>query len=463
MEFYLTLSSNSSMAIFKDNTTTRFTTLLPKSISLDGSWECALVEIHFLMALENMYEKVALSWETTSRIMIHSGPKASLHVSDLLALQLGFEPGIDLVKQRESTHKPTLSLGYPSQIYVYCDTVEQQLIGDVVSPLLRIVSSNARGMVSGQEPDKAILRRRAQEAGENLKTKAENKIKEFAGAGYKLKKTPTKRQSLVRNRGGKTRVNPTKRRKLSPKDIFDKNVFSSSQFLDLFSLPPTQTSIEGGQWVHYKPVSSLSDDAPLEFVVPGHGDDYVDLSHTLINITACITGIKDEESAILYGPVNLWLHSLFSQVDVFLNQKLVTPSSHAYPYRAYIETLLNYGPAAKNSHLTSALWYSDTPGSMDDCVNNAGAVRRRAFTADSKEVERMGHLHCDLFNHEKFLPNGVEMWLKLVRSKSGFNVMSARQLENVRVRITDASLLVRRHSFLLTRHNGVTKRILIAA
>ncbi|KAG8237554.1 hypothetical protein J437_LFUL017179 [Ladona fulva] len=146
--------------------------------------------------------------------------------------------------------------------------------------------------------------------------------------------------------------------------------------LDLFSLPPTQTSIEGGQWVHYKPVSSLSDDAPLEFVVPGHGDEYVDLSHTLINITACITGIKEAESAILYGPVNLWLHSLFSQIDVFLNQKLVTPPSHAYPYRAYIKTLLNYGPAAKTSHLTSALWYGDTPGFMDDCVNNAGAALR---------------------------------------------------------------------------------------
>ncbi|KAG8226564.1 hypothetical protein J437_LFUL004736 [Ladona fulva] len=52
--------------------------------------------------------------------------------------------------------------------------------------------------------------------------------------------------------------------------------------LDLFSLPPTQTSIEGEQWVHYKPISSLSDDAPLEFVVPGHGDEYVDLSHTII-------------------------------------------------------------------------------------------------------------------------------------------------------------------------------------
>ncbi|KAG8225716.1 hypothetical protein J437_LFUL008101 [Ladona fulva] len=82
-----------------------------------------------------------------------------------------------------------------------------------------------------------------------------------------------------------------------------------------------------------------------------------------------------------------------SQIDVFLNQKLVTPPSHAYPSR-----LLNYGPAAKTTHLTSALWYGDTPGFMDDCVNNTGAGLRCSFTAGGKEGEVMGHLHCDLFN-----------------------------------------------------------------
>lgn len=30
--------------------------------------------------------------------------------------------------------------------------------------------------------------------------------------------------------------------------------------LDLLALPSTQTSIETGMWVHYKPTSSLADD-----------------------------------------------------------------------------------------------------------------------------------------------------------------------------------------------------------
>ena len=51
------------------------------------------------------------------------------------------------------------------------------------------------------------------------------------------------------------------------------------------------------------------------------------------------------------GPTNLLLNSLFSQVDVFFNDKLISSSSNTYAYRAYLETLLNYGKAAKNHNL----------------------------------------------------------------------------------------------------------------
>ena len=74
------------------------------------------------------------------------------------------------------------------------------------------------------------------------------------------------------------------------------------------------------------------------------------------------------------------MHSLFNQVDIFFNQKPVSPPTNAYAYRAYIETLLNYGPRAKNSHLTNVLGYGDTDEKMDDGQDaNAGLVVRRKF------------------------------------------------------------------------------------
>ena len=72
------------------------------------------------------------------------------------------------------------------------------------------------------------------------------------------------------------------------------------------------------------------------------------------------------------------MNSLFNQVDVFFNQKPVSPPTNVYAYRAYIETLLNYGPSAKTSHLTSVLWYGDTAAKMDNGEDaNAGLVARR--------------------------------------------------------------------------------------
>ncbi|XP_072758700.1 uncharacterized protein [Anoplolepis gracilipes] len=119
---------------------------------------------------------------------------------------------------------------------------------------------------------------------------------------------------------------------------------------DLFSLPPTQTSIESSQWIYYKPVSSLSDDSPIEFVIPGHGNEYLDLTHTMLSLQVRVetnddlaprTGGTAAATEVKVGPVNHLLHSIFNQIDVYFNQKLVSPPNNAYAYRAYIEALLN--------------------------------------------------------------------------------------------------------------------------
>ncbi|XP_039305167.1 uncharacterized protein F54H12.2-like [Solenopsis invicta] len=158
--------------------------------------------------------------------------------------------------------------------------------------------------------------------------------------------------------------------------------------LDLFALPPTQTSIESAQWIYYKPVTSLADDAPIEFVIPGHGEDYLDLTHTMLSLrirveTETNTGTAAAAAAApKVGPVNQLLHSMFNQIDVYFNKKLVSPPNNAYAYRAYIEALLNYASPAKTSHLTSCLWDTDTPGFMDEPVDsptNQALVRRARY------------------------------------------------------------------------------------
>ena len=124
--------------------------------------------------------------------------------------------------------------------------------------------------------------------------------------------------------------------------------------------------------------------------------------HVKAKITAADGANLDADVQV--GPVNLWLHALFSQMEVFLNNKLVTPSSTAYHYRAYSETILNFSKDAKDSHLTSALFYKDKAGKMDS-VNplaeeanvNTGLKERHAHTRQSRSVAMEGRIHSDLF------------------------------------------------------------------
>ena len=66
------------------------------------------------------------------------------------------------------------------------------------------------------------------------------------------------------------------------------------------------------------------------------------------------------------GFINNPLHSMIKQLSIRLNGTLITEQSDTYAYRAYIESLLNYTIAEKSSFLTSALFYKDTAGNMDE-------------------------------------------------------------------------------------------------
>ena len=128
--------------------------------------------------------------------------------------------------------------------------------------------------------------------------------------------------------------------------------------LDLFGVPPTQTSVEHGYWEQKGLTSTLTNQGPYEFAVSGAGDDYIDLFNTYLFVEAQIvnTDGSNLEPDTDVGPVDLWMHSLFSDVSVSLSEKLVSPPTSMYPYRAYIENLLSYGPAAKESQLTGVMW-----------------------------------------------------------------------------------------------------------
>ena len=227
----------------------------------------------------------------------------------------------------------------------------------------------------------------------------------------------------------------------------------ASSELDLFSVPPTQTSVESGAYVEYRPVSTLTDGSPIEFDIASSGDDYVDFANSYLHVKAKIVRANGNNLADTdtVGPVNNFLHSLFSQVDVSLNGTLITNSTNTYPYRAYIENLLSYGSAAKKSQLTAALFYKDEAGKMDkanplaggDDDKNSGLATRATFTAESREVDLLGRIHTDIFFQSRYMLNEVNVKIKLTRSRDAFCLMGSGD-QTFKVVVASAALIVRK-------------------
>lgn len=218
---------------------------------------------------------------------------------------------------------------------------------------------------------------------------------------------------------------------------------SVSSALDLWTVPHSQAGVQEGNFVHYQPVASLDDASVIEFSV-GSSSEYIDLSHCLLYVRAKIVDEngKDITTAKDVAPVNNFLHSEFSQLDVSFNNKLVSQAGQPYHYRAYITNVLNYGMEAKDSHLTTGLWYEDTAGQFDTKTNaNTGYDKRKALTSKSKAFEMIGPIHADIFNQDRFLINNVHMSLKFYRSKNAFALMSTGKEA---VKILDARLIIRK-------------------
>ncbi|XP_053092557.1 NACHT, LRR and PYD domains-containing protein 4E-like [Pangasianodon hypophthalmus] len=214
--------------------------------------------------------------------------------------------------------------------------------------------------------------------------------------------------------------------------------------LDLFSAPMTQLSIKDIIYTEISLVSAITDTGPIEFFIPGDGEKYLNLNDTMLHTNADSTDLADEAAV---GLINYPLNTIFSQCDVILGDRLISQSSATHPYRAMIETLLNFSPDTLRSQFTAGLFYKDTAGAMDSVAvangPNRGLNKRAEFSANSREVHLLGPLHGDIFFCERLLLNSVNMTIKLTRAGDAFCLVGVRD-SGFRLNVLGASLFVKK-------------------
>jgi hypothetical protein len=212
--------------------------------------------------------------------------------------------------------------------------------------------------------------------------------------------------------------------------------------LDLFNVQPTQTSIEDSNFTQINPVNSISsENSPIEFIISSSGELLLDPSDIFLYVKVKLQHADGSEFPEKYPvyPESNFIHTMFNQCDVYLNQQNISTSANNYAYRAFLETTLNFTKDAKDTHLTAGMYYTE---------NERNNIANIFANSKSKQFDCFAKLHGDIFHQDKLLINGVDMRIKLSRSSPTF-CLNVKGIENaaikpIQINILESYLYVRR-------------------
>ncbi|KAH1183000.1 uncharacterized protein F54H12.2-like [Mauremys mutica] len=166
----------------------------------------------------------------------------------------------------------------------------------------------------------------------------------------------------------------------------------------------------------------------------------------------CCKVVKEDGSDIdddaRVALTNYPIATLFNQLDVTLGDRLISQSNNCYPYRGLIELILNYSHDTLATQFLTGGFHKDTAGAHENTLlvgaANEGFMRRTRLMASSRKLDLLGPLNSDLFFQEKLWLNGMDLKIKLTRSKDVFCLMSGNANQNYKVHIISVSLFVKR-------------------
>ena len=194
----------------------------------------------------------------------------------------------------------------------------------------------------------------------------------------------------------------------------------------LFSNPPYNTAEDKISWTQYKPsYANIGQDGynSIHFNILGNAAQYIDLSRSKLYVKLRIEKQDGEdwdpdESGL---PIDMILHTMWSSVDVTLNNIQVSGAGGNYMYKAAIECLLHYSKNTKDIQLQSIGMSPDTanfdsvkPGDTSDGVNSGLIARRIFFGNDGKgSGDFKGVLLADICNQGRLILDGVDVGITL--------------------------------------------------
>lgn len=206
---------------------------------------------------------------------------------------------------------------------------------------------------------------------------------------------------------------------------FESSAVAYTQQFQVFDQPILEKSVSSSEYVPYYPNGSLSDSGVLEFAIQANNVHFIDLSSCYVHTVGRV--IKKNKAnlaaADVVAPVNGFASALYSQVECYINDILVSDPAY-YPYKAMIDSLLYYNERDRKSLLRAGMYIKDDNAEID-VAKNSGFKTRVDLVKGSKTWEIITPIHDGLFRVGKFLPSFVNVRIKLRRSSPSFALVSS--------------------------------------
>ena len=240
-----------------------------------------------------------------------------------------------------------------------------------------------------------------------------------------------------------------------------------SSKLGLFFVPPTDIGIESYNFLEFRPTAKANEGDCIEFNIDNQTASYIDLSKCRLHVKAQVlkgngetlprvsvsvdeetgkpvTVIPDEARVAIS---NMFFGSMFRQVEVMLQQKVISPHVGTnYPYKAYFDTMF-YSSEVEQLTEGSNMFYEkenyEFMGDVDPFSSgNASVQKRYKHIAKSNIFDMEGKIFSDVFQVERLLLNNISLRVRFSKNDPTFSLISSNTNASYKVNIIDAYMRI---------------------
>lgn len=218
----------------------------------------------------------------------------------------------------------------------------------------------------------------------------------------------------------------------------------------IFEQGVDDVSSESEKIIEHRPIAKIERGQSIDITVNRSGAFYYDLSRSYMKFKFKLTKangatLTDTDKA---APINNPAFSLFQSIQFSIEtEDFGRQIGTLLPFKSNLDHILFRSTEYLNSTAQSSMYFHDTPGAMNATQpdvktgTNEGLLARYNLVKSGGLVEVRGSLPIDLADSlNSFIPNSMEIRVRLWPSSDPFVVMSSDESENYEIHILHASL-----------------------